>query len=198
MPRSDVGLTRVISRSEAHTLMRVARNDRDRLLALVLWTTGCRISEAICLRACDVLVEDAALRLPNRKQSDKRAEKWVVVSDDVLNQVQHYVESERLEAADWLFPGREPGKHLSVRQARNIIYTLADRAHVQLPRPRDGTVRPIWPHVLRHSYVTHLLRSGVDLLAVAEQAGHSNIANTRKYAHLVTADRRSAVQTVRF
>ena len=198
---SDVGLGQTITLAEAHALQRVATSERDRMLALVLWTTGCRISEATNLRGCDLLPEDQALRLVNRKQRDKRATKRVVVTAEALAELESYIRENQIGPADWLFPGREPGRHLTERQARNVIYNLSTRASVLLPSVRAGLtygiIRRIHPHALRHSYATHLLTSGVDLVHVGDQLGHASISNTRKYLHLVTSDRKAALAGVR-
>ncbi|MDO8670959.1 MAG: hypothetical protein Q7O66_05955, partial [Dehalococcoidia bacterium] len=74
-PTTNAWLSQTITLGEAHSLIRAGLSERDRMLLLILWSTGCRISEAIAVRARDYLAEDPSLRLPNRKQSDARAVK---------------------------------------------------------------------------------------------------------------------------
>ncbi len=197
-PTTNAWLSRTITLGEAHNLMRAGLNDRDRMLLLLFWATGGRISEIVELRACDYLPEDPSLRLNNRKQSDKRAVKHVAIKPETASEIADYITSQGLSGTEYLIPGRMRGTHLSIRPARNVVYGASFRAGVLLSSPRDGTMRPLWPHGYRHSYITHLLKAGVDVLTVAQQAGHSNIANTQRYAHLITTDRVKAIQGVRF
>lgn len=197
-PTTNVWLSQTITLGEAHNLIDAGLSDRDRMLLLILWSTGCRISEAIMVRARDYLPADPSLRLPNRKQSDARAVKHVALSPAVAAEIDSYIATNGLQGTDFLIAGRSRQSHLCVRQARNVVYGAAGRAGVTLISPRDNTLRVAWPHSLRHSNITHLLRNGVDLLTVAEQAGHSNVANTRRYAHLVMADRTAKLAGVKF
>jgi len=198
------GMDRTIGLAEVQAMIRAAKLDRDALLIKILWSTGCRIGEVILLRAGDVLAEDSAIRLRNLKRRrtadnpDGYGEKKAILDGDTLADVQDYIAVMALSPGHYLFAGRARRSHLSIRQARNVVYALAAEALVTQTHPGQAEPRPIWPHVLRHSTATHLLRNGVDLVTVAEQLGHTQIRNTTLYTHLSIDDRRRQIEKVAF
>ena len=83
----------------------------------------------------------------------------------------------RYRPADWLFPGQQRGQHLHVGALQ--------RAFAQLVRPL-GLGKRVTLHTLRHSYATHLLEAGVDVVTLQRLLGHRHLTTTAHYLHVST------------
>jgi site-specific recombinase XerD len=76
---------------------------------------------------------------------------------------------------EWLFPGARGGRPLSTRSVQKVVAAA---------RRRAGIRKPVTPHVLRHSFATHLLESGTDLRVIQELLGHASVRTTEIYTHV--------------
>ncbi len=175
----------VLTVAEVKTLLATPRTDtqlglRDRALLAVLYGTGIRVSECAGLREGDV---DGAARLLRviGKGGDERT---LPLSPLVAQALAQYraARGPALKGAP-LFRGRA-GASLT----RGLIYqrvrTLAGRA--QLPKK-------VTPHLLRHTFATHLIRNGENLVTLRDLLGHRQITSTQVYLHLTAEDLRRAI-----
>jgi integrase/recombinase XerC len=144
----------------------------ERLLLLLFYNTGMRLSEVINLKDSQVNSANHTLKVLGKGNK----ERIIPISPDVLKELKNYqVERDGLIAgkADVLFLN-EKGKALSPR----TVYT-AVKKYLSLVT----TIEKRSPHVLRHSFATHLTNNGADLNAVKELLGHSSLAATQIYTH---------------
>ncbi len=155
---------------------------RDRALVECLYATGARVQEA-----CDWRVED--LRLADgvaRCFGKGRKERWVPLGVPAAKSVAAYLGSGRpalsKDRSDRLFLSRT-GRPLDRHRVLRMLQARAVRA---------GITGSVHPHVLRHSFATHLLAGGADLRAVQEMLGHADVSTTEIYTH-VEHDRLKAV-----
>jgi integrase/recombinase XerC len=147
---------------------------RDAALAELLYGSGLRVSEAITLALNDVDTSSRMARVTGKGGKDRLAP-LSDASADALKAylaVRHAFTSDPTEQA--LFLGLR-GKPLQRRQANRIVDALAQRA---------GLPTSISPHVLRHSFASHMLQSGADLRSVQELLGHARLSTTQRYTHL--------------
>ena len=155
---------------------------RDRALFEAMYATGARVQEACDWRIDDLRLEDGVARCVGKG----RKERWVPLGGEAARAVADWLERGRpglaRDGVDLLFVSRTGGP-LDRHRVFRMIRTRAAVAGV------SGRVSP---HVLRHSFATHLLSGGADLRAVQEMLGHADVATTEIYTH-VDRDRLKAV-----
>ncbi|MGI6295950.1 MAG: site-specific tyrosine recombinase XerD [Armatimonadota bacterium] len=148
---------------------------RDRAMLETLYATGLRVSELVNLKTEDVNLKMGFVRCIGKGSKERVVPIGEVAGLLIDKYIQHargeYAKSERSE---YLFLSRF-GKPMSRVAFWNIIkkYTVV-----------AGIDRPISPHMLRHSFATHLLERGADLRSLQEMLGHSTIAITEVYTHV--------------
>jgi tyrosine recombinase XerC len=159
--------------------------DRDRAILELLYSTGMRVAELV---ACDV----ASLDFDNgmvrvRGKGDK--ERLLPVGKPAIVALRQYLDRTRHRLAAGKRSGdvgkdREAvflsgrGSRLTTRSVERLVKMYARRA---------GIPTEVTPHVLRHSFATHMLEMGADLRSVQELLGHASLSTTQKYTHLDTA-----------
>ena len=176
-----LALPRVLSTDEVEALlnqpdMETVNGYRDRTMLEVLYATGMRVSELMHLKLEGVNLEMQYI-LAFGKGSKERI---VPLGKIAVTFLKHYLEYVRPyllgEHPDPGFVFLSQGDREMTRQRFfQIIRGYAKEA---------GITKPVSPHVLRHSFATHLLDNGADLRSVQEMLGHANIATTQIYTHL--------------
>ena len=148
---------------------------RDRAFLETLYATGARVSEAIGLRIEDIYDDIGFVRLFGKGKK----ERLVPIGEEALYWINRYIRDQRgnlhkTKIIDNLFLTRS-GKALSRTTAWTIVKKWGAKAGL-------GSI--IHPHVLRHSFATHLLEGGADLRAVQEMLGHVSLSTTQIYINL--------------
>lgn len=162
-PRVRRRLPSVLSRQEMNLLLASAKNERDWLLTMMLYSTGARVSEISGLRWEDVELEEGTAMIRAGKGGKDRI---VLFNSEAAAGLKRYGESRNPEGRIF---------DLSTRSIQRIIKEMARGA---------GIRKPVTPHLLRHSVATHLLESGADLRAIQELLGHASLSTTQIYTHI--------------
>jgi len=102
-------------------------------------------------------------------------QRFTVLSQQLLIALREYWKVARPPV--WLFPGQGKLPHVSTDTARHVFYAARDQV---------GLGKWCTPHTLRHSFATHLLESGTELVVIQALLGHSTIRTTTKYTHVRT------------
>jgi integrase/recombinase XerD len=145
---------------------------RDRAMLEVLYATGLRVSELIGLRLDGINLEIGFIRCMGKGSK----ERIVPLGASAAAAVLAYLQSRRVrKATNYLFLNNR-GDKLSRMGFWKILKAYGARA---------GIKKTLTPHVLRHSFATHLLERGADLRAVQTMLGHSNISTTEIYTHVM-------------
>ncbi len=180
-PRAWAALPRYLSAEEVDRL--IAQPDvaeprglRDRALIEVLYATGLRVSELVALRVPDLHL-DAGYLTCTGKGSKQRV---VPLGDEAVSWVRRYVAEGRpvllrQKPAPWLFANARGGRLTRVGFWK-ILKAYGRGA---------GVSRDLSPHVLRHSFATHLLARGADLRAIQMMLGHADLSTTQIYTHVL-------------
>lgn len=186
LPRRAPRLPRTLSPSEAERLVEAAagttpRDLRDRALVELLYGSGLRVSEAVGLDRAAVDLENRIVRCIGKG----RKERLVPVGRRAVESLRRYVSRGR----PYLDRRRRPelflnaqGGPLTRAGAFLILRRLAEKAGLEPER--------VHPHLLRHSFATHLLEGGADLRSVQEMLGHADLATTELYTHVTDRRRR--------
>jgi integrase/recombinase XerC len=184
-PRQSRKLPKFLRSEEIEALM-CAPDDspaglRDRALLELLYGSGTRAGEAVGLTVNDLDLEAGELRVRKGKGSKERIALVGRAAQEALVDYLHYGRPELAAKAkrgesQALFLNKF-GERLSDRAVRRTFDKYAQVV---------GTRLKVTPHVLRHSFATHLLNNGADLRAVQELLGHANLATTQIYTHVTT------------
>ncbi len=158
---------------------------RDRALLEILYAAGLRISELVGMRLTDYDADYNAFRV--RGKGDK--ERMALIGASACYWLRRYLQDGRPalaaeQSGAWLWLNRFGGA-LSTRAVQLSLKRYAQRADL----PPD-----IHPHLLRHSFATHMLDGGADLRVVQELLGHASVSTTQIYTHVTDAARRETVE----
>jgi len=148
---------------------------RDRALLEVLYASGLRAGEIVGLRLENYLREEKLLRVigkGNRERVVPIGEKAVRALDSWLARGRPLLVKPKTGGEVFL---GEHGRGLTTARVWQIVRDMAKLA---------GLSKKIWPHLLRHSFATHLLSHGADLRAIQEMLGHASLATTQVYTHV--------------
>ncbi|MCE0523599.1 MAG: tyrosine recombinase [Methylacidiphilales bacterium] len=180
LPRLDRLLPEMLSEDEVERLLSLRLPDtplglRDRALLEVLYASGLRAGEITGLRLENYLREEKLLRVigkGNRERVVPVGEKAVAALDLWLARGRPLLVKSKTGGE--IFLG-DHGRKLTTARIWQIVHEMAKLA---------GLKKKIWPHLLRHSFATHLLSHGADLRAIQEMLGHASLATTQVYTHV--------------
>ena len=151
---------------------------RDLLLLEMLYATGVRVGELVHIKVCDINVSEKTILILGKGNK----ERYVTYGEYCEDILKLYLSDGRnalnKENSDYLFLNQNGG-HLTERGVRYILNQLIQKTSIH---------KKISPHMIRHSFATHLLNEGCDLLTVQKLLGHESIKATQIYTH-VTTDR---------
>ena len=150
---------------------------RDRALLELLYATGCRASEIIGLKIGDLNFQTGCVRVLGK--GDK--ERMVPVGRKALEALGQYLSRVRT-ARDGVI--NAPGEALFITRLKRSMSRQTVWGLLKKYARQARVDKKIYPHILRHSFATHLLEGGADLRVVQELLGHSDIATTQIYTHV--------------
>jgi len=182
-PRAWTTLPKFLSLEDVDRLLgqpdvSTPRGVRDRALIEVLYATGLRVSELVNLRPADVNL-DAGYLICTGKGEKQRV---VPIGAEAVGWVRRYVTEGRPKLA-----GRRSSPRLFLNARGGPLSRVGFWKILKAYGQRAGIRRALSPHVLRHSFATHLLERGADLRAIQMMLGHSDLSTTQIYTHVLEA-----------
>ncbi len=154
------------------------RSLRDRAILELLYGEGLRVRELASLNISDIDFKGRKLRVVGKGGKERE----IPLGSYALRALRDYIENGRpsfLKRNDEALFLNKSGGRLSVRMIELIVKGYGKRA---------GIGKRIHPHILRHTFATHMLRRGADLRAVQELLGHSDLRSTEVYTHITPID----------
>jgi integrase/recombinase XerD len=174
-PRKERRLPTVLGQGEVAGLIQATRNPTERAMVMLLYSAGLRVSELVGLRREDLDEDRCLIRVRGGKG---RKDRYTLLSDRAAEVVRIHLEFQPSEAP-WVFPGGEESRPLTSRSVQKIVARVGERA---------GIKKRVTPHVLRHSFATHLLEAGTDIRYIQELLGHASTKTTQVYTHVSRKD----------
>ena len=163
-------LPEILSGSEVEALLKAVHSMHHRAALMRMYASGLRAAETIRLRITDIDSKRMLIHVHNGKGGKSR---YALLAERQLRFLRQHWMMRR--SREWLFPGQTQEGHISYQR----IYQ-AFRMAVK----RSGISKQVSPHILRHSFATHLLEMGTDVAIIKELLGHRSISTTQIYTHL--------------
>jgi integrase/recombinase XerD len=182
-PRAWPALPKFLSLEEVDRLLAqpdtsTPRGLRDKALLEVLYATGLRVTELVSLRTNNLHLEEGYLTCVGKGSK----ERIVPIGQEAAEWLKKYLAQGRREllngSSAWLFVNARDGGRLSRIGFWKILKEYGIKA---------GISGELSPHVLRHSFATHLLERGADLRAIQMMLGHADLSTTQIYTHVLEA-----------
>ena len=184
VPKIDKKLPNHLTKKEMRDFFKKTMNGieikfRDLIIIDILYSTGIRVSEC-----CSILKQDISLSNNTIKVLGKgNKNRLVVFGDQTKLNIEKYLSEESSNKSKFLFPSNYKTKiNLNDRNITSrTIYNIVKK-YIKLVSSNEK----LGPHALRHSFATHLLQSGSDLMAIKDLLGHESLSSTQIYTHLDT------------
>jgi len=171
-PKRNKSLPEILTLDEIKRLINSLSNIKHKLILKVLYGCGLRVSEIVSLKRKDIDFESGLVHI---RLAKGKKDRFVKIPESVKEDLKAYC---RLGTEEILFPSNRGGK-LTKKTIGKIVNNSAKKA---------GIKKEVYPHLLRHSFATHLLESGVDLRIIQKLLGHSDIKTTQIYTQISQAN----------
>jgi len=165
----------VLNEEELKQLIGCPKWKKHRILIALLYSAGLRIGEASRLEQRDIDMQRMTIHIRKSKYNKDR-----------IVPLSHYLKKGLLDyyaqvcPIKYVFNGQASASALSVRAIQYIVRQTVKETGIQ---------KPITTHTFRHTYATHLLEQGLDIITVRDLLGHEDITTTMKYLHVAQLDR---------
>jgi site-specific recombinase XerD len=168
----------VLSKEEVWRMLCSAKLLKHRILIALIYGCGLR-----CFEVCNVRLRDIDFdrRQLHVVQGKGKKDRILPLSEHLIRGLTVYIADEK--PVDWLFNGREKNRDGVIVKGR--YSKRAIQLAVKQAAKRAGIIKDVRVHTLRHSYATHLLEDGLDIVTLKNLLGHSRIATTMQYLHVM-------------
>jgi integrase/recombinase XerD len=160
----------VLAGSEVRVVIRAIEDLKYQVLTMTIYGAGLRVSEACRLCVKDI---DSLRMLIHVRHGKGGKDRYVMLSERLLQALRQYWKKQR--PGDLFFPGRTKLGHLSPESVRKVLRQAAAKA---------GLEKHVTPHLLRHSFATHLLETGTNLAVIQALLGHRYLESTAGYTRI--------------
>jgi site-specific recombinase XerD len=170
-PKRNKTLPDILTIEEIKEMIRVTSNVKHRLILKILYGCGLRVGEIVNLKVEDLNFSERLIKI---KLAKGRKDRFVRLPDSIYDELKTYL---KLENSLIVFQSNRGGK-LNKKTILKIVKNAAKKAKIK---------KRVYPHLLRHSFATHLLEAGTDLRIIQKLLGHSDIKTTQIYTQISQA-----------
>lgn len=181
LPKKEKKLPRYFEYNELLELFEVPDlntplGKRNRLILELLYATGIRVGELVSIKLSDIKIKNKTINILGKGNKERIVYFNDVTSKYLETYLNHGREELKPNGSKYLFLNNR-GKQLTTRGVQDILERIIKNTALN---------KNISPHMLRHSFATHLLNEGCDLLSVQQLLGHSSLSATSVYTHVTT------------
>jgi len=171
LKRRVLKLPKVVSKEKIKLLIHCAKNIKHRLIIKILYSSGIRLSELINLKRSDIDFDRNVILV---RQGKGKKDRITLVSKSLQKDLLKYYSNYEFQT-DYIFEGRK-GKYTK-KSVQEVLKKIGKKIGIK-----------IHPHMLRHSFATHLFDSGIDIRQIQKLLGHSDLATTQIYTKVSNRD----------
>jgi integrase/recombinase XerD len=168
--KDDSKLPVILNRNELRQLFIAPTLLKHRIVLTLIYSAGLRSQEVVNLKLADIDFERKTIHI---RQSKYKKDRIVPLSNYMAKGLKQYIAVEHPHI--WLFNGKEPDGRYSVKGLSWVMRESLKKTSI---------TKEVSLHSLRHSYATHLLEDGVNIITIKELLGHAEIATTMVYLHV--------------
>jgi site-specific recombinase XerD len=169
-PKKEKKLPSVLTMEECLTIFQSVDNPKHKLLLLIGYGAGLRVSEIVALQWKDILFSEHKIHIKNAKGKKDR---MVMLPYSIVQSLEIY--RQLYKGTNYVFEGQFAGEPYSTGSVQQVMRAALKKSGLE----KKATV-----HTLRHSFATHLLENGTDIRYIQQFLGHSSIKTTTIYTHL--------------
>jgi integrase/recombinase XerD len=174
IPKKEKKLPTTLTQKEVKALIKAAKAGRDRTIIEFLYSTGVRVSECANMKLNHLDLNEGIARVKGGKGKKDRI---IILSKKWIHNLKKYLKRKKVPS-EFVF-SKKNGKPITADAIERMVKKYAIKA---------GIKKKVTPHVLRHSFSTHLLESGENIRKIQELLGHSNLATTQIYTFVSTEE----------
>ncbi len=173
--RVEHSLPKYLNKEDILKMLNLIENLKHKSIISLLYGCGLRVSELVNLKITDI---DSNAGIISIIQSKGKKDRYVMLPQSVLPLLREYFKNNSPKI--YLFEG-SVGEQYSARSVQQIVKQAALKAKIP---------KPVTPHILRHSFATHLIENGTDIRYVQELLGHNSLLTTQIYTHIIDVKKR--------
>ena len=169
-PKKKKQLPKVLSKNEIKLLLESIKNKKHKLIVITLYSAGLRLSEVVNLKREHINFENNTILV---KQGKGKKDRITILSKKLKNKLGNYLLQNKF-ITDYLFESQRGKKY-----DKHTIQKILENASININKK-------VTPHMLRHSFATHLLEEGIDIRYIQFLLGHSKLETTQIYTKVAS------------